>query len=69
MRKRQKFTISRFICPGCQKEMPLPRMRQREKGHIKDIWCPFCQTKQKFTEIRSQEFYKNYYGELLFERR
>ena len=63
---RQSFsTISRFVCPECETEIPLPRIhgKQREKNHTKDIYCFKCNKVQKFKEVKYNEFHRTMSGE------
>lgn len=57
--RKQRFTVSTFICPECGLEFPLPRLRakQRECGHIKDLYCPRCRKVVKFEERKYNQFY------------
>lgn len=62
---RQKYDISQFVCPGCNKTIPLPRKmkKPRENGHIKDIYCPWCDKVQKMAEYKSNQPIRNGLGE------
>lgn len=66
--KRQKFTISYFICPDCGNLMPLPRpqSRKRNKGHNKWLNCPFCNKKVNTTEVRSGDVYECDDGRIIY---
>lgn len=67
MRKRN-YNISEFVCPTCNKTIPLPRKvsSAREHGHIKDIYCPFCKMVVKTKEVKANEYYKNMIGEIIY---
>lgn len=65
--RRQKFDISRFVCPECGNIIPLPRKtkKERESGHIKDIFCPWCDKVQKTIEYKENQPIRNANGDLL----
>jgi len=62
--RANKFEVSYFKCPECEKLFPLPRPRskRREKGHVKDLWCPFCKKEVKTIEYRDMDVYKTLDG-------
>jgi len=67
--KKYRCPISRFICPECGNQIPLPRVKkQREKNHKKDIFCPWCNKITTMLEIREFEAYKTASGDLLAEK-
>jgi hypothetical protein len=57
--KRQEYTISYFVCPGCNNLFPIPRKksRKRNKGHIKNLYCVFCGEIVKTMEVREGDTY------------
>lgn len=66
--KRQKFTISYFVCPECGNIFPLPRKKskKRNKGHIKDLYCVCCGEVVKTTEVREGDAYKRDDGSIIY---
>lgn len=66
--KRQKYTISYFICPECGNITPLPRKKssKRNKGHIKDLFCIRCNEIVKTMEVREGDAYVKYDGSVIY---
>ena len=66
--KRQKFTISYFVCPECGNVLPLPRplSRKRNKGHNKWLDCAFCKKKVNTTEVRKGDAYVRDNGNVIY---
>jgi hypothetical protein len=66
--KRQKYTISYFVCPECNNVLPLPRKRSSkiDKGHIKDLFCVYCNKVVKTTEVRQGDAYVRLDGSVIY---
>lgn len=60
MSRRNKYTISQFVCLECGNKFPLPRPmnQKREKYHIKDLYCPHCKKITKTEEVRYDDFFE-----------
>lgn len=66
--KRQKYTISYFVCPECGNAMPLPRPlgKKRNKRHNKWLNCPFCKKEVNTTEVRRGDAYVKNDGNVIY---
>lgn len=66
--RANRFEISKFVCPECGNEFPIPRpkARRRKKDHIKDLYCPFCKQVVKTVEVREKDRYTSIDGSVVY---